>query len=344
MLKVSVIVPVYNAELYIDECLQTLCNQTMSANDYEIIVVDDGSSDNSLEIIRSVEKSNNNITVVVQNNQGASVARNTGLDMARGRYISFVDADDWVESHMLETLYNEAEQNEADMIFFNIIKNENETMPAYMVSGMYSGEKLKQEIYPRLISTINENSYGKTLRGATWCKFLKKTLIDENFIRYDKRLIYNEDALFSIQATLASKRYVYLGDSYLYHNRVSSESITKRYIDGLWDRQKIMVNVLDDINGLSEFDFTLQIDKKMLDIAIYSVENEIKRKNKKLFYKRILEIRHIIADKDLQNRIKNLPVKQLKKIDRLYFYCFKFRLAVATYFVAKHRYRNNKFF
>jgi len=344
MFKVSVIIPVYNAEQYIEKCLDTVCEQTMSSNEYEIVAIDDGSTDKSIDILQEYAGKYDNLNVICQSNRGAAAARNAGLDRASGEYISFVDSDDWVERNMLEVLYETASENNADMVFFNLYKNEDEKMKPYLRTGVYDEELIKKEIYPRLISTMDSSHCGNTLRGATWCKFFRRSVLEINHIRYNEMLIYNEDLLFSIEATIKSKIYLYLGDSYLYHNRINSNSITKRYIDCLWEKQKSMPEILHYICIDVDYDFIQQINKKMFGIAIYCIENEAKRKNTKKMMEKLSTVRRIIHDNDLKRRIANLSVKKMSNIEKMYFICFKYKLTIGAYLTSKYRYRNNKMF
>lgn len=111
--KVSVIVPVYNVENYLARCLNSLINQTL--HEIEIICINDGSSDNSLNILEEYSNKDARIRVVNQENKGLSKSRNTGIDLATGEYISFVDSDDWVDENFLEVLYNAAKEHDADI-------------------------------------------------------------------------------------------------------------------------------------------------------------------------------------------------------------------------------------
>lgn len=107
-IDVSVIVPVYNSEKYLRKCIESVLEQTMSS--WELILVDDGSRDKSFEICQEYAKKHNKISAVHQENSGSSVTRNLGLRMASGKYIAFVDADDWIDTRMLEVLVQKAEQ------------------------------------------------------------------------------------------------------------------------------------------------------------------------------------------------------------------------------------------
>ena len=117
---ISIIVPVYNTSIYLEQCLNSIHNQ--SFKDYEVICVDDGSSDNSLHILKKYEKIIKNFKVISQKNQGVAVARNTGLANACGDYIVFIDSDDFVKENYLEVLYNESCKTNADVVICNFYR------------------------------------------------------------------------------------------------------------------------------------------------------------------------------------------------------------------------------
>ncbi len=102
--KVSIIVPVYNVENYLDRCLDSLINQ--SFDDIEIICINDGSTDNSLSILKDYEKKDARVKIINKDNSGVSDCRNNGINVANGEYIVFVDSDDWIDVNMIETMYN----------------------------------------------------------------------------------------------------------------------------------------------------------------------------------------------------------------------------------------------
>ena len=114
---VSVIIPCYNAEKYLKQCLDSVINQTL--RDIEIICVDDESSDGTLDILTEYQKKDSRLKVITQKNAGAGDARNTGLRLAKGTYLSFLDSDDFFELNMLQEAYNLAELNQADFVVFN---------------------------------------------------------------------------------------------------------------------------------------------------------------------------------------------------------------------------------
>ena len=116
MVKISVIVPVYNTEKYLRKCLDSIVNQTLE--DIEIICVNDGSTDNSLDILNEFNSKDNRIKIITQDNQGLGAARNNGLKHAGGEYVYFIDSDDYIDLTALEKLYNNAESNGSDLVLF----------------------------------------------------------------------------------------------------------------------------------------------------------------------------------------------------------------------------------
>lgn len=120
--KISIIIPVYNAEKYIDDMLASVCGQTYS--ELEILLIDDGSKDNSLKCCNRWKEKDKRIIVAHQENAGVSVARNKGLEMATGKYVMLMDSDDWIEKNMIEVLYQEAEKHQADAACCTLQENQ----------------------------------------------------------------------------------------------------------------------------------------------------------------------------------------------------------------------------
>lgn len=114
MKKISVIVPVYNTEKYIKKCIRSIIEQTLK--EIEIIIVNDGSKDKSLEIIKDLMKQDRRIKLINKENEGVSSARNSGIKMAKGKYIQFIDSDDWIEKEFLEKMYDFAEKENVDIV------------------------------------------------------------------------------------------------------------------------------------------------------------------------------------------------------------------------------------
>ena len=120
MLKLSIIIPVYNVEPYIAKCLDSCLHQDIPTDEYEIIVVNDGSPDNSVVIVKDYMQRYLNVRLVNRDNGGLSAARNTGLKEAKGEYVWFVDSDDWIEPYVLKHLTDKAYKDKLDVLCFNL--------------------------------------------------------------------------------------------------------------------------------------------------------------------------------------------------------------------------------
>lgn len=188
-MKYSIIVPVYNAEKYIRQCVDSVLRQT--CNDFELILVDDGSSDGSADILNEYA-SCSNVVMIQKKNGGVSSARNAGLDVAKGDWVSFVDSDDVLEECCLENF--DKLERKADVNFFSSVDffEDSSTKIHKMIDGYSEGEKDIQ----RAIYYLKTNP-GFEFFGVTWNKFFRNSIIQKYHIRFDQRISYREDELFT---------------------------------------------------------------------------------------------------------------------------------------------------
>lgn len=338
-MKVSVIVPAYNCEQYIEQCLDSILASRMEG--LEIIVVNDGSKDSTREILDRYA-SEGKIVAIHQKNGGASRARNAGLEVASGEYIGFVDADDWVEADMFPRMHQAAAEQNADIVFCNIYRNESQKMRKYLDSGVYDRERIENVIFPQLICSIGEKKEKMTLRGSTCCKLFRRGLLQSYGIRYHEDLVYNEDGVFCIEATVRAERYVYMGDDYLYHNRVTPGSLTKRYIPELWKRQKRIVDYLNAVAAETQYDFSGQIAKKVFEVAVYCAENECKADNPHSDGEVRRAIKKIANYKELTDALLCTDWRVLPNIKVAYYWAFRLKMPALIIATARHRERQHQ--
>lgn len=192
MVKVSVLVPVYNVEKYLGQCLDSILRQSLS--DIEIICVNDGSTDGSLEILRRYAQKNGNIKIVDKLNGGLPSARNAGLDAASGEYVAFVDSDDLIQPRMLETLYKNAKKTGAEIVVCGAnIFPETPRADGWVYSVLSPREKL----YPKCDSGLMfENP---AVRPFIWRTFVKRELIEREHIRLNEEIRIGEDNAFQFR-------------------------------------------------------------------------------------------------------------------------------------------------
>lgn len=228
MAKVSVIVPVYNVEKYLKRCLDSLINQTLS--DIDIICINDGSKDSSLQILEQYAQKDSRIVIYNQENSGLSVARNTGLEHASGEYIGFVDSDDWVDLDFYEKLYNSAKNNNADIAVADFIREHPNKKPKRL--------KLKEE----KIYTTPEDKFMicKVHReGCVWNKIYRTEFIKSINLKFVPKMYY-EDRDFTIKSLYFSKKLVTTPNTY-YRYFVNPKSIVNKRRNYIQDEHYILV-------------------------------------------------------------------------------------------------------
>ena len=227
-MKVSVIVPVYNGEAFLPECIATLRAQTLG--EIELIFVDDASTDGSLPLLRAAQAEDARVRVIAfAENRGVSAARNAGLDAATGEYVGFCDADDWVEPGMFERLLAAAEEADADAAFCRVIK-ERETgaqnVPLGFDTGArFDGAAIRDTLIPAMLARETDSDE-LPLSGYTPRNLFARRAVGD--IRFRPDIRYAEDLLFICEVMLRCRAAVAVDEAY-YHYRFHGGSVTKRY-------------------------------------------------------------------------------------------------------------------
>ena len=216
--SVSVLVPVYNVEKYLEQCLDSLVAQTLK--NIEIICVNDGSTDSSLKILERYAKSDQRIVIVSKQNGGLPSARNAGLDAATGEYVGFVDGDDYVDADMFRRLYEEARKKDADMVVCGAKCFPNEDhAPAWMKEALSPDETFFKNATLELFFTQ------KGARPFIWRDLVKRSLIESNRLRLDPSIVLGEDTAFQYKLYSYAKRVSFLPDKLYYYRYARPGSI-----------------------------------------------------------------------------------------------------------------------
>lgn len=243
--KITVIVPVYNVENYLNKCLDSLINQTYK--NLEIIVINDGSTDNSGEICQEYAQKDNRIIYIEKENGGLSDARNVGLDKMTGSYVTFIDSDDWVELDYVEILYKKIIEYQADISVGNYYSyNEDEEIYYFHIYGNSYYEKVYDNV--SIFENLYESQEMKSFALISACgKLYKAKLFD--YLRFDKGKL-GEDGYFNQKMYLSVNKVVYLNKG-LYAYRQRSGSITKTWtekwmhalVDAMSERITLLANM-----------------------------------------------------------------------------------------------------
>ncbi|MCR5149704.1 MAG: glycosyltransferase [Clostridiales bacterium] len=220
---ISVIMPFYNAEKFLNEAVSSVLSQTM--DNIELILVDDGSSDTSCDIVDAFSKNDDRIKIIHQQNSGVSSARNAALKIARGKYIGFVDADDFIMPEMYEALYDIAEKNGADIVCsgFDYISSDGKEIidtscPPYKDGVIYGREEIKK--FASEMHTLSSFLY-------IWRSIFSRELIEKNGISFNEDLSIGEDTLFAMNCFLSADKVVGC-EKRFYRYRINNDSAMRR--------------------------------------------------------------------------------------------------------------------
>ncbi len=300
MKKISIIIPIYNAEQYLRKCIDSAVMQTL--DDIQILLVNDCSTDSSAKICKEYEEKYDNVELInLEQNSGPQIARNKGLERAQGEYIIFIDADDSIDLKMCEILYNKAQINRPDILMYNVIDNQQGKCEKFFKDGLYDKRGIRKTFFPKMIAYINETGWIYVTRWAIWLRMFNRQFLEDNNIRFDNRFRRCQDLMFTVDSTLAADKIEYFGEGYLYYQIIHSDSLSRGYNKDLFDLLKPLIISLKEMSDhYKEYDFHKQVYLRGLVFIITSIRNERKAINKPW-----KEIESEI------NRIVNDPVTQM---------------------------------
>lgn len=297
MIKVSVIVPVYNMEKYLGVCLSSLANQTF--NDYEVIVINDGSTDSSCEIMDYYKKEYPKIFKIFSHkNQGISKTRNIGIEKAKGEYITFIDSDDYVEKTFLEDMYNKIISTDSDICVCDY----------YTVNEKDDVKEVKLEEFS--ISSVKNNPQLLfIINSSPWNKLYKKSLF--NYLRFET--IKYEDLLLIPKLVLNANKIVKINKCLNYY-RIRGNSETTTMDTRVFDIIKILNNLNNYFKNKKVF------DKFYYEIEYFNIYRTtmyiIQQKNHKNIYERdrFIDVAYNHLDNNFPNWRKNKYYKERRSL------------------------------
>lgn len=287
MVDVSIIVPVYNVENYLAACLDSLTCQ--SFENIEILCINDGSTDSSLNILEHYQKFDPRIKIINKENGGLSSARNAGLKIAEGKYILFVDSDDWISTNAVELLYNNAEKNNADLVIFDFCCDNFKTKQKMIMT--IEPMRKKYENKPFNNKVMETNTY-KYIPVNTWSKFYKTELIKGKTEFYEDMVF--EDVPFWAWIYSHAQRITYLSEPLYFYRKNREGSIMmnngRKYFDvikayervenilktaKIWDKYKPAVQILMIMDFLYKFHFIAPELKEEFFNTVKSLNKQI---------------------------------------------------------------------
>lgn len=260
---ISIVVPVYNCEKYLEECLESLCSQTYK--NIEIICVDDGSTDSSVDLLQSIAEKDSRVKILSQKNAGAGAARNYGLSVAQGKYIYFFDADDIAVNNLLELAYNRAQETDADIVAFNGYTFTNDDISTKKIKPGYNKNVLgdsscvfSYQDYPENIMSI--------VNVVPWNKLIRTDFIKENNIRFEE-ISSTNDITFSAVCAATAKKIALVDKQLMYYRLGHSGTISSTKTKNFKNVITAVESVISQISKLS------YADELQSAVKYFAVEN-----------------------------------------------------------------------
>lgn len=323
---VSIIIPVFNSQQYIDECVKSVINQTYS--NIEIVLVDDGSTDKSGEICDSLAKADNRIKVVHKANAGLGMARNTGLENATGDYVEFLDSDDYISVDCIETLISQIKRQKAEAVFCKYARFDTERnyLDAIEHSNVriFTGEDIVEHVLLEMVGSLPNAHMDSGFDMSACTALYSIDLIKKYTIRFKSEREYiSEDLLFNIEFLRGANTVVAI-DKQLYFYRMNGNSLTTTYNPLRFSKDKIMYEYLNNYLGafLEKTRYELRVQRYMLARARVCI-NQIVRAGGNNTSKAIAAI---CEDEILVGILKHYPIKKNPFKQRI-FNCFlKYRM------------------
>ncbi len=326
-IKVSIIVPVYNVEKYIERCLKSLINQTLK--EIEIILVDDKSLDKCSNICDKYANIDGRIKVIhKEKNEGLGYARNSGIKIAKGEYIGFVDSDDYIDINYYEKMYNQAKKYFADVCYANdkrVLKNKNDSRNNEKI--IFNSEALNTNKILKNILDIDNDKH--CIGMSVWRAIFRAQIIkDNNILFVSEREFVSEDIVFDFDFLKKSKIATFVNDTYYYYC-YNENSLTSVYRVDRFEKVKKLYEIL--IKKVLEFEnyeiikngvkkFFIMNTRACIKYEVYNEKKEALKNIKKICEDDLVQeiLKQKIIGKNIRQKIFNYLIKH-KRIKSIYF-------------------------
>lgn len=331
MVKVSIIVPVYNVEKYIERCLKSLVNQTLK--DIEILIINDGTPDNSMKICEKYAKNDNRIKIFNKENEGLGLTRNYGIERAIGEYIAFVDSDDYVTLDMCENLYNAAIENNADIVYGEVLYDDGKRIYSKRKiknTLIWKGKSKIKELLLDFISTLPSYKDDTIMEVSVWKAIFRRKIFIENSIKFvSERQFISEDIIFDIDFFTKVETIVEI-PNYVYCYVCNPNSLSKTFRSDRFSKVKILYNeIIKKLNEYYPRDiWQLRTDRFLISRARTNIKKIIKHKNILGKDETISALNEICSDEELQEILHRYPIFNLP-----------FKYAIIAYFMKNKKYK-----
>ena len=332
---ISIIIPVYNVEQYLDECMASVLNQTYT--NLEVVLVDDGSKDNSPKMCDEYAARDLRVKVIHKQNGGPMSACIAGVEKAKGEYLAFMDSDDWIDLNMMEELAKETTGNEKEMICSNYViekANQSIKIKQSMKPDVYDRKAIEEQLFPGILGKEE-----RRIHGSRCMKLISKSLISENLGFADLNVSMGEDMYLIFMALLDAKRIVVVEEGYYYHYRFLESSLVHKYkphmydeIGSLYDNlQRVIKNKVS--GEVLKDEFLQGLRREYIFLFFFVLKNELRGPGKNCIFR----IQTYVKEAKQERALEKVSVEVNGKANKLLYLIWKnpsaFRIVLVRFII-----------
>ena len=338
--EVSIVVPIYNVEKYLQRCLNSLIKQTF--RDIEIITLNNGSTDSSLDILKSYASNDKRIKIINNDNIGVSEARTIGIRKSNCKYIVFVDSDDWIDNDMIESLHKTISNNNCDLVMCTYIREFKDHSKEKVFNlpevNLYVDDEVKSQLLRKLVGPVGKEistpEYLDAL-GTVWAKMYKTSILKEKNLSFVdlSEIGSGEDTLFNIHVLNELNKVILLNKPMYHYWRGNSNSITSKYIPNFIEKRRNYFKYMSDFivnNDLGD-EYKLALNNRVCTSVLGMGLLECSKSNKVSFIKKIKNIKFILKEDYIDEAYKGLELKYFAPHWRVFYFFNKYKLSLPSY-------------
>ena len=340
MCEVSIIVPIYNVEKYLNRCLDSLVNQTFK--DIEIIALNNGSTDSSLDILKDYASNDNRITIIDNENLGVSKARNIGIDKASGKYIVFVDSDDWIDTNMIEVLHSNITKNNCDLVMCTYVREFDDHSKEKIFNlpdvNLYVDDEVKEQLLRKLIGPVGKelaNPEYLDALGTVWAKMYKTSLLKNNNLKFVdlSEIGSGEDTLFNVYAFNEADRVILLNKPMYHYWRGNTNSITSRYIPNFIEKRRKFFSYFRNFIDANDFgdEYKVALNNRICTSVLGMGLLECSKSNDISIGRKMKNIKAILKEDYIEEAYRGLELKHFSIHWRVFYFFNKYKLSIPSY-------------
>jgi glycosyltransferase involved in cell wall biosynthesis len=332
----SIIIPIYNIENYLKVCIDSVLQQTF--NDFEVILVDDGSPDGCPAICDEYVAVDERLRVIHKQNGGLVSARKAGVKAARGEYIGFVDGDDWIDNNMYAEMCAAAKKYNADIVqcglYREFVSGKRDKVGSPFENGFYDKQRMIETIYPKMI--FNGLNSGECIMPGVVVKIIKTEIVMKNLPVIPNTISIGEDMALTYPCYLDANSVYLLTDRYFYYYRQITESMTYAYKPGLFEKSQMLVDLLckaSEEKGV--YDIAPQVYSWFEYNSIVCVKNEFISGSQGNASEKLKFIGHLCNSDSVVKAFNIGACTPNRFNDRLYFWLIRHRMALLLFVISK---------